>query len=149
MYRPGKQSVAADSHQQQLEQLRTALSVAESEAAALQQDLVAEKSRGRQRHVQLVEDLTKTLQARDAALSALRRLEKFCSERGVDIKGLAIYEVSAAARESPLMLLRCYLSYRRSNPNSLLPARMDRGGVRTTRSPAAPPPRSSSEPCTR
>lgn len=79
---------------QHFEHMKAALDNAEGEVASLQADLASEKSRGRKRHLQLVEDLTKTLQARDAALSALRRLEKVCVERGVDIHGLAIYEVS-------------------------------------------------------
>lgn len=74
--------------------MRLALDNSQNEIASLHQDLALEKSRGRQRHLQLVDDLTRTLQARDAALSALHRLEKYCMENQLDIKGMAIYAVS-------------------------------------------------------
>jgi chromosome segregation ATPase len=93
IFRTGK-GQSQDGGMQQFDQLRLALEASDAEIHSLQQELGSEKTRGRHRHVQLVDDLTRTLQARDAALSALHRLEKFCSERGVDIKGLAIYEVN-------------------------------------------------------
>jgi len=62
------------------------------EMTSLQQDLVNERTHGRSRHGHLVETLTAALQARDAALGALKRLEGFCNERGVEINGLAVYE---------------------------------------------------------
>ena len=64
-----------------------------SEVNALQQEVTSERVQGRGRHAHLVETLTAALQARDAALGALKRLEEFCTQRGVDIDGLAVYEV--------------------------------------------------------
>ncbi len=64
-----------------------------SEMTSLQQDLVSERAQGRTRHSHLVETLTAALQARDAALGALKRLESFCHERHLDVNGLAVYEV--------------------------------------------------------
>ena len=81
---------------QQIEQLRQALERAHSESSGLQQELLTERAEGRGRHHVLVESLTKALQARDAALAALRRLEQFCVDKGLDIHGLAIYEVRSA-----------------------------------------------------
>lgn len=63
------------------------------EMSSLQQDLVNERAQSRNRHGHLVETLTAALQARDAALGALKRLESFCQERGIDINGLAVYQV--------------------------------------------------------
>ena len=79
---------------QQFEQMRQGLETLHAELAASQQDLAQERAQSRSRHANLVENLTATLQARDAALGALKRLEQYCVERGLDITGLAIYEVS-------------------------------------------------------
>ena len=75
------------------EQTQQELEAMHSEMTSLQQDLVSERAQGRTRHSHLVETLTAALQARDAALGALKRLESFCHERHLDINGLAVYEV--------------------------------------------------------
>lgn len=64
-----------------------------SDMNALQQELTTERQQGRGRHAHLVETLTSALQARDAALGALKRLEEHCTQRGLDIANLAVYEV--------------------------------------------------------
>lgn len=75
------------------EQTQQELEAMHSEMTSLQQDLVSERAQGRTRHSHLVETLTAALQARDAALGALKRLESYCHDRHVDINGLAVYEV--------------------------------------------------------
>jgi ribosomal protein L22 len=64
-----------------------------SDMNALQQELTTERQQGRGRHAHLVETLSSALQARDAALGALKRLEEHCTQRGMDIASLAVYEV--------------------------------------------------------
>lgn len=75
------------------EQTQQELEAMHGEMTSLQKDLVNERAHGRSRHGHLVETLTAALQARDAALGALKRLEGYCAERGVEINGLAVYEV--------------------------------------------------------
>lgn len=78
---------------QLFEQTQQELEAMHGEMTSLQQDLVNERTHGRSRHGHLVETLTAALQARDAALGALKRLEGFCNDRGIEINGLAVYEV--------------------------------------------------------
>lgn len=84
----------------QLEQTRTALESAHSDVEMLSQELDRQRADGKQRHGQLVEELTKALQGRDAAMSALQRLETHCHHHGWDIKTLEKFK----ARE-------CYHSF--------------------------------------
>lgn len=91
--RSGKGSAPSEGMSLQFEQMQRELETMHNEMASLQQDLTAERSQSRQRHGHLVETLTAALQARDAALGALKRLEGFCADNGVEIAGLAIYEV--------------------------------------------------------
>lgn len=95
MYRSGKGSNNADI--QPLEQMQRDMDAMHSEMNALQQEVASERVQGRGRHAHLIETLTAALQARDAALGALKRLEEFCNQRGVDIDGLAVYEVRHGA----------------------------------------------------
>lgn len=78
---------------QQYEQVREALEKSQDEVNILQQDLTHERMQGRRKHLRLIDDLTKALQTRDAALAALKRLEKYCIDHGLDVKGMTIYEV--------------------------------------------------------
>ena len=65
---------------------------AEVECQEAAQSLAAERSQGRRRHAGLVEHLVKSLQARDTALGALKRLEQSCAEAGVE--HVNVYDVS-------------------------------------------------------
>jgi hypothetical protein len=76
------------------EQLQLELENVLVELSSAQQDLATERAQSKNRHSNLVETLTSALQARDAALGALKRLEQFCVDNELDITGLAIYEVS-------------------------------------------------------
>jgi hypothetical protein len=66
-----------------------------SDVHVLQDELMNERKDARFRHVRLVEDLTKALEAREMALLALKRLESYCIDRHIDISGYATFEVSA------------------------------------------------------
>ena len=109
MCRSGRGSAGAagskSDEAQPFEQIQQEMEVLHSEVNALQQDLASERAQGRGRHAHLVETLTAALQARDAALGALKRLEEFCTQRSVDIDGLAIYEV---IYYSTCMLIACF-----------------------------------------
>eukprot|EP00981_Chlorochromonas_danica_P006215 scaffold1307_cov166-Ochromonas_danica.AAC.37 len=76
----------------ELHQLRRDLQRTHSELYLLQEEMMKEKKHSRLRHVHLVEDLTKALEAREVALLALRRLEKHCAERRIDISDYAHVE---------------------------------------------------------
>mmetsp|Transcript_31802 Transcript_31802/g.53140 ORF Transcript_31802/g.53140 Transcript_31802/m.53140 type:complete len:204 (+) Transcript_31802:370-981(+) len=77
-------------------QLRHGLEQSHKELHQAVAELGQERQLSRQRHAGLVECLTGTIQARDAALGALKRLEMFCHEHGWDIHDLAIYETLRA-----------------------------------------------------
>ena len=77
---------------------------AEVECQEAAQSLAAERSQGRRRHAGLVEHLVKSLQARDTALGALKRLEQSCAEAGVEYFG--VYDVSL---ESNLFLHQAFI----------------------------------------
>jgi len=89
----GSVLAAAEVAQQQMAQLRHGLEQSHKELHQAVAELGQERQLSRQRHAGLVECLTGTIQARDAALGALKRLEMFCHEHGWDIHDLAIYEV--------------------------------------------------------
>ena len=67
------------------------LEKAEIEILDMSHELAVERQEGKRRHTSLVDDLVKALQARDAALSAVKRLEVSCVEAG--LQNVAIYEV--------------------------------------------------------
>jgi hypothetical protein len=75
----------------QYEHVSLALEKSELETQELSHELAHERQEGRRRHVSLVEDLVKALQARDAALSAVKRLELLCIDAGM--QHISIYEV--------------------------------------------------------
>jgi hypothetical protein len=108
--RSGKVSGAESSP---LEQVQREMEGLHSEVSALQQELTAERAQGRSRHAHLVETLTAALQARDAALGALKRLEDFCQQRGLDVNGLAVYEVSHSIAPSECRFALVMLHYAR------------------------------------
>ena len=66
----------------------------EAEVQKLGADLTFERLQSRRRHSWLVDDLVKALQAKDAALQAVRRLENMCIEAGLN--NIATYEVMEA-----------------------------------------------------
>ena len=70
--------------------LAAKLTVSESEAHKAAQELSSEKTAGRKRHGNLVDDLVKALQAKDAAVGAVKRLEALCIESG--LSHLATYQ---------------------------------------------------------
>ena len=83
---------------EQMDELRAEIDRVSQERAQSLQELQQERTHSRQRHQQLVDSITAALQSRDASLGALHRLEQFCSDQmGLDISGLAIYEVRAVA----------------------------------------------------
>lgn len=65
-----------------------------NEITNLQYELNNEKTNQKTRHSQLIQVLKTSLQVRDASLGALKRLEQYCIDQGLDITGYAIYEVS-------------------------------------------------------
>lgn len=85
--------MAKESAPPELNQLRRELERAVGEVSGLQEDLVKERKGARARHVKLVEDLTRSLEAREVALLALKKLEKHCKERGFEIANYALFEV--------------------------------------------------------
>jgi hypothetical protein len=60
-----------------------ALAEAERRVNRAEEALACERRVGRQRHAWLVDDLLRTLEARDHALAAVRRLEDLCIEAGM------------------------------------------------------------------
>jgi hypothetical protein len=76
----------------QYEHVSLSLERAELEAQELAHELAQERLEGKRRHSVLVDDLVKALQARDAALSAVKRLELSCIDAG--LQHVSIYEVS-------------------------------------------------------
>jgi len=84
MYRPAGRGQASEGLALQFEQMSTSLENAHTEVQKLDKELSTEKTLSRRRHGLLVDDLTKALQGRDSALAALRRLEAFCRERGIE-----------------------------------------------------------------
>ena len=75
------------------EQVNKELMNMNNEITKLQQELYQEKTNQKTRHSQLIETLKSSLQIRDASLGALKRLEQYCIDQGLDITGYAIYEV--------------------------------------------------------
>jgi chromosome segregation ATPase len=90
MYRAGRDQ-GSEGLLTQFEHVSAALESSEAELDSLNQDLLYEKNQGRRRHTHLVSDLTKALQARDAAFAAVQRLETMCEEAGLG--PLNVYEV--------------------------------------------------------
>ena len=90
--RSGKSSVP-DGFVEQFEQVRADIERVSMERAQCLQELQQERTHSRQRHQQLVDTITAALQSRDASLGALHRLEQHCRDQGLDISGLAVYEV--------------------------------------------------------
>lgn len=78
----------------QLEQLRTALESSHADIDLLEQELARLRSEGRKRHAQLLDELGKALQGRDAAVASLLRLETYCQQNNWDIKQLSNFQVS-------------------------------------------------------
>jgi hypothetical protein len=78
----------------QLEQLRTALESSQADIDLLEQELARLRSEGRKRHAQLLDELGKALQGRDAAAASLLRLETYCQQNNWDIKQLSNFQVS-------------------------------------------------------
>jgi len=93
---------------EQFEEMRTEIDRVTQERTQSLQELQQERSHSRQRHQQLVDTITAALQSRDASLGALHRLEQFCRDQGLDISGLAVYEVAALASSSPNYALPFY-----------------------------------------
>ena len=60
----------------------------------LEQELARLRSDGRRRHAQLVDELGKALQGRDAAVGSLQRLEVYCQQNNWDLKQLSSFQVS-------------------------------------------------------
>lgn len=77
----------------ELSHLRKELERALSDLHVLQDELMRERKNSRVRHVKLVEDLTKALEAREVVLVALKRLESYCVQHNLDISGYATFEV--------------------------------------------------------
>ncbi len=90
IFRPGRDNTT-EGLLQQLDQLVVSLERSENENQILNQSLVQEKASGRQRHLALVEDLTKALTGRDRAIQAIKRLESYCQQFNVPTIGA--YEV--------------------------------------------------------
>ncbi len=86
---------------EQVDEMRAEIDRVSQERAQSMQELQQERTHSRQRHQQLVDSITAALQSRDASLGALHRLELFCRDQGLDISGLAIYEVSYEQYRSP------------------------------------------------
>lgn len=81
---------------QQIEHLREATETLQVENTRLAGELAGAQSRNRHAHNQLAEELTRSLGAQHAAMSALRRLEQYCRSHGLSIRdaSLVSYEVS-------------------------------------------------------
>jgi uncharacterized protein YoxC len=113
MCRPGRDN-ASEGLMLQFEQTSHSLEQCEAEIKELKQSLIEEKASHRHRHSSLIEELSKALQARDASLQAVKRLEECCKEAG--IKHVAVYEVR------PLLfisishdMLHCIVAQSRTN----------------------------------
>jgi hypothetical protein len=78
---------------EQVDEVRAEIDRVSQERAQSMQELQQERMHSRQRHQQLVDSITAALQSRDASLGALHRLELFCRDQGLDLSGLAVYEV--------------------------------------------------------
>lgn len=84
----------AEGYIEQLDQMRNGFETMHTEITTLQQDLIQQRLQSKNNHHHLIETLTNTLQARDAGMAALKRLEQYCKENKFDITGLAMYEVN-------------------------------------------------------
>lgn len=77
----------------QLEQMRIALENSQADADSLEQEITRLRSEGRQRHSQLLDELGRALQSRDAVAGSLQRLEAFCHHNNWDIRQIAKFKV--------------------------------------------------------
>jgi hypothetical protein len=73
--------------------MRIALESSQADIDLLEQELARLRSDGRKRHAQLLDELAKALQGRDAAVGTLRQLEAYCLQNNWDIKHLADNQV--------------------------------------------------------
>ena len=80
IYRPGKDHTS-ESVLQQLTHTAAALARSEQETQELSHQLIKEKNSARQRHLHLIEDLSKALQARETAVLAVKSLETIIQDK--------------------------------------------------------------------
>jgi peptidoglycan hydrolase CwlO-like protein len=87
MYKSGRDQ-GTEGLLEQFEHVSQALESSERAFDSLNQDFMYEKTQGRRRHTSIVSDLTNALKGRDAALSAVQRLEHMCEEAGLGPIGI-------------------------------------------------------------
>jgi FMN-dependent NADH-azoreductase len=90
MYRHSK-NPSVDVLKDELDRLGAKLAAVENEVQKSAADLAGEKMSSRRRHASLIDDLVRALQAKDAAVHAVKKLESLCIESGLE--HITVYKV--------------------------------------------------------